>query len=368
MASLDDVMSDIQAFGVALKAHAQGTNARIAELEQKIVRRAGEGGPSSFMASGGDGLGRFVLEHAETQRLIAAPGRRGRAIVGVGAMLGAITTVTAGATRDVLVAPDRRPDIVPLAQRRLTIRALLQATPTTSNAIQYPRETGFTNNASVVSEGELKAESRLEFELVTAPVQTIAHVVIASKQILDDAAQLQNFVDGRLRYGVSAAEEEEILYGDGTGVHLHGLVPQATAFSAPFVYSGATRLDILAQAIAQVEAALYPVTGMVLNSLDGRELMLIKDSQGRYVGSGPFGTAFDNIWGIPVVYTPALTAGKFLVGAFGLAANLYDRQEATVEISTEDSDNFRRNLVTLRGEERVALTVSRPEAMVYGDY
>lgn len=64
----------------------------------------------------------------------------------------------------------------------------------------------------------------------------------------------------------------------------------------------------------------------------------------------------------------AAAGGTSSPAAFGLAAQLYDRQKATVELSTENSDNFRRNLVTIRGEERVALTVSRPETMVYRGY
>jgi HK97 family phage major capsid protein len=69
-----------------------------------------------------------------------------------------------------------------------------------------------------------------------------------------------------------------------------------------------------------------------------------------------------------VVETPAMTADKFLVGAFKLGAQIFDREDANVEISTEDSDNFRKNLVTIRAEERLALAVYRPEAFIKGDF
>jgi HK97 family phage major capsid protein len=61
-----------------------------------------------------------------------------------------------------------------------------------------------------------------------------------------------------------------------------------------------------------------------------------------------------------------MVEGQFLLGAFGTAAKLYDREQVNVQISTEDSDNFRRNAVTIRAEERVGLEVSRPEAFVVG--
>ena len=63
-----------------------------------------------------------------------------------------------------------------------------------------------------------------------------------------------------------------------------------------------------------------------------------------------------------------MTIDKFLVGAFKLGAQIFDREDANVEISTEDSDNFRKNLVTIRAEERLALAVYRPESFIKGDF
>ncbi len=67
----------------------------------------------------------------------------------------------------------------------------------------------------------------------------------ASKQILDDFAQLQSTVDAEMRYGLKYVEEQEILFGDGTGVHLHGIVPQASAFSAEFKVEQQNGIDDL---------------------------------------------------------------------------------------------------------------------------
>src|SRR3546814_6282577 len=74
------------------------------------------------------------------------------------------------------------------------------------------------------------------------------------------------------------------------------------------------------------------------------------------------------LWGRPVVETQAMTAGNFLTGAFRLSAQIFDRQDARVEVSTEDSDNFRKNLVTILAEERLALAVYRPEAFIRGGF
>ena len=72
--------------------------------------------------------------------------------------------------------------------------------------------------------------------------------------------------------------------------------------------------------------------------------------------------------GSTVVDTQAMTIDKFLVGTFRLGAQVFDREDANVEVSTEDADNFTKNLVTIRCEERLALAVYRPEAFVKGDF
>jgi HK97 family phage major capsid protein len=71
---------------------------------------------------------------------------------------------------------------------------------------------------------------------------------------------------------------------------------------------------------------------------------------------------------LPVLDSTTLEPGEFLIGAFDVAAQLWDREDANVEISTEDQDNFIKNLVTIRAEERLALTVYREESFIYGDF
>ena len=277
----------------------------------------------------------------------------------------AITSVTPGGGP--LVTPDRA-EGVQLARRRLTVRALLGTGTTGSNMVEYPRQNVRDNEAATVAEGALKPESNYGWELKQAKVATIAHWVPASRQVLDDAPQLRTLIDGELRYGLALKEETQLLLGDGVGTNLFGLVPQATAYDAAGEPAGASKFDILLRAIAQAEAADLPATGAVVNSADWFRLQGLKDANGRYIGSGPMGTVMPTAWGLDVVPSNSMPAGKFLVGSFANAATIYDRMQPTVLLSTEDRDNFIRNMVTILCEERVALAVRRPEALIYGDY
>jgi HK97 family phage major capsid protein len=58
--------------------------------------------------------------------------------------------------------------------------------------------------------------------------------------------------------------------------------------------------------------------------------------------------------------------GEFLTGAFGLGAQIWDREQANVRISEHHADYFTKNMLAILAEERIALTVYRPESFVKG--
>lgn len=336
--------------------------ARMTEAEQKLARRGNEDDGSSRHKS----IGEQVSGTDEVKALLSS--KRGRARVSVKAIISALTTVANGSAGD-LIVPQRIPGIVAPPNRRMTVRDLLMPGRTSSNALQYVKETGFTNSAATVSEttGATKPQSELQFDLVNAAVTTIAHFVKATIQILDDVPMLESYIDGRLRYGLEFVEEAQLLMGGGTGTDLNGLYTQATAFSAPFTPTDQTMIDTIRLALLQAALAEYPASGIVLSMHDWARIEMTKDGEGRYILGGPGSGAQPLLWRLPVVETQAMTVDKFLVGAFNMAAQIFDREDAHVDISTEDADNFTKNLVTIRAEERLALAVYRPEAFIKGD-
>ncbi len=271
-----------------------------------------------------------------------------------------------GVTRSVLV-PEQSGGFTYPATQELRIRSLIPAGSTSSNSIRTIREAGFTNSAAPTAEGALKPLSDITFEEVVTPVQKIAHRFRASMEILDDAPMLRSYIDGRGRYGLNLVEEAQLLTGNGTAPNLHGLLPQATAYDATTItgYTPATMVDDIRVAKLQVRQALYPASGIVLNPQDWAEIELLKDTQGSYLYSSVTTGAVPRLWGLPVVLSDSITAGDFLVGAFSLGAQIWDRMGMTVMASTEDGDNFSENMVTILFEKRLALEVSRPEAFVY---
>ena len=339
---------------------------RLQEIEQKISR------PGGAQSAQYKTLGEHVVENEKVKEGLLGDGGTKRGKVQISIETKAILSGTGswGSTASVgnsLVAPDRQIPTVDLPKRQMTVRDLVAPGQTSSNAIEYAVQTTRTNNAGVVAEGALKPTSNYAWDLRSFPVRTIAHLTKASRQILDDAPGLRSIIDAEMRYGLDFAEEAELLYGDGTGAHILGIVPQATAYSAAFAVSDETAIDRIRLAMLQGVLALYPMTGHVLNPTDWTKIEMIKDGLGRYLIGDPQGNIQPRLWGLPVVSSLALTAGTFLTGAFKYAAQIFDRMAIEVLISTENNDDFEKNMITIRAEERLALVVKRPAAFITGN-
>lgn len=265
---------------------------------------------------------------------------------------------------DVLVAPGRRPGIVRGAFRALRIADLLTSIPTTSNAWDFTRELAFTNNAAETAEAAAKPETDLTFELQTVNIRTIAHWIKASNQILADAPAVAAYIDTRMRYGVDAREDLQLLVGDGTGQNISGMTIAAnrTAFTPT---SGDTALDSLNRAKYEIVGADYAADGVIMNPADWGAIERLKTSTAEYVVGNPFGTITPMVWGLPVVLSNNMTSGSFHMADFATTYDHLQRSGTVVEMGFVN-DDFTKNLVTMRAEKRTALATLRPASTRFG--
>lgn len=334
--------------------------ARLATAEQLLAKVQNGGG----VAAGPQSIGEQITESEDFQAFASNP--RGTFRMPVQASVG-----SGASSAGDLIVPDRIPGIQAPMLRRLTVRDLIAWGRTTSNSVEYARELLFTNSAATVAEGAQKPESDIKFEADSANIVTIAHWIHASKQVVADVPMLQSYIDGRLRYGLKFAEEAQLLKGSGVGLNINGIYTQAAAYANPGVLVAAeTRIDRLRLALLQVELAEYWADGIVISPIDWAAIELTKDAQNSYMFTNARTTMQPGLWARNVVPTQAMDAGDFLVGAFGggLAVQGWDREDVNVMISYEDRDNVIKNMVTIRCEERIGLTVFRPEAFVKGGF
>ncbi|HCS1334588.1 TPA: phage major capsid protein, partial [Salmonella enterica] len=336
-AAVDKMASEFNALREAEKT----LKAAIGELEQHVAQM-----PLANAKHIVETVGQQVIS-AEALKTFSASVEGGKRVsIPVNAAL-----ISSGVAEGV-VEPQRLPGIDTTPKQRLFIRDLIAPGRTSSPAIFWVQQTGFTNKSAVVPENTQKPYSDIAFATKITPVTTVAHMFKASKQILDDFAQLQSTVDAEMRYGLKYVEEQEILFGDGTGVHLHGIVPQASAFSAEFRVEQQNGIDDLRLAMLQAQLARFPASGHVLHFIDWAKIELTKDTLGRYILANPSGLTGPTLWGLPVVATEAAAfKGKFLTGAFNAGAQIFDREDANVVISTENADDFEKNMISIRCEE-----------------
>lgn len=343
-----------------------GLVARVTDIEKKMSRASDQPEPAERK-----GLGKLVTESDAWKKAGVNSSFRGQVAVKIDAKDITSRPTTVGATTSPgtsLVPAHHVPTIITPRERTLRVRDLLAQGTTNSNAIEYAQETGFTNLAKVVSEGVKKPQSDLTFNLKIANVRTIAHYFKASRQILDDSPALESYIEARAGYGIRFAEESELLMGDGTGQHLLGLVPGGTPYNPAFAPSAPQQIDRVRLAMLQVSLAEFPSTGIVMHPTDWAKIQLLKDSMNRYIVGDPINNNEPRLWNVPVVETPSIPIDTFLTGAFNVAAQIFDKLGLEILLSTENEDDFTKNMVTIRAEERLALAIYRPEAFVVGDF
>jgi len=339
--------------------------ARMRDLEQRAAR----GGGASFGGGGSDALGlglRAAIENADGLDDLRN-GQKGRVYIDLPSHFFA-TPRAALTGADQLGQTDRATAIAPLPMQRITLRSLLPTVPTTAAAVQYLAETGSPGPAEVVTEGATKPDAGLRLELKTAPVVTIAVYQKASTQILSDIDSLMAFIDVRLRYLLSITEEGQLLSGSGIGNNLLGLMTAASTFSDATTASDRTITDTIRRAIADLESNGYAPSAIVLNPNDFAEIELSKDDESRYLVGMPRGPNPSSLWQTPVVRSPTMNAGNYLVGDLSQAALLHDRWAPRIEVATTNEDDFLRNIVAIRCEARMALAVHQPAALRKGTF
>lgn len=264
------------------------------------------------------------------------------------------------------------------------VRDLFPADTTSANMLFGVRETGYINRADVVPERRAadevspptggptdvfgrKPRSEIDLTPVTYPIATIAHIMYVHRNVLEDEPRMRALLDRDMVDGVKMREDTEILYGDGQGDHLTGLVN--TPGVQTYVGLDEKKSAQVRRAATRAILAYYQPTGVACHPFDWEDLELETDANGAYTIAVSVAVGGEKrLWRLNLVDTPAIMQGQFVLGAYGLAAKLWDREQVSIQVSTENRDMFERNVVTLRCEERVGLEVPRPEAMVIGTF
>lgn len=300
----------------------------------------------------------------------------------------AVVTGASSTSGGAFVVSERTDIYEGLGRRPLTLRDLVSVRQTSSDTVEFVKQTTQTSAAAPVAEatsaaaptqnqttgplilnagGGYKPEGSIAYAVETATVRTIAEWIPATKRGLADAAQLRGLIDQELRDDLAEEEEDQILNGSGSGENLQGILNtsgiQAQAYAN--AYSGAG-LDPLIETALKGKTKVKTVgrataTGYLFNPADWEKIQLARLAKNpnneAVAGSVP------TLHGLPVVESEAIAAGVGLVGDFRKAV-IWDREQANITATDSHADFFIRNLVAILAEERLAFGVTRPAAFV----
>jgi HK97 family phage major capsid protein len=279
-----------------------------------------------------------------------------------------IFTGTGVAGAQDIVIPQYESTIERRLRTEQTILDVLPVRTTNSDTIVYFMETGFSNAAAPVARRAngtygSYAESDITIAKRTANCVKIGHYVRTDADSLADAGQLQSILEDELGYGVRQNIEAQLLADTNTTNGLPSLLVDAQGMTYAAGADGAAKLDAIRQAKTLAEVALLPADFVAMNPADIEAIDLAKDGSERYLANGPFAGGPQTIWGLTVVTSHSLPAGKIVVGSTRAVA-LYSRRATEVTVSDNVGEDFLEDALRIKASARLALANKRPEAMV----
>lgn len=271
---------------------------------------------------------------------------------------------------DAIIQIDRDPEIVRYQEPEiLTLRDVLNVTPTTSDAIKFVRHVATTRGAATVGRGALKPYLKVQFEPDTVSVETIAVLSKVTEQDVDDAPRLIGYINGEMTLDVRVEEERQIAWGTGTNELLGLFDPANDMPEFNRAEAGDTVIDTIRKMRTDLRKKRVTPSFVAVDPVDWEEVELAKGSDAHYLWGLITDLRGPRIWSMRVVESDAMTnletgERRLLVGDGVRGATIYDRNQVQLAVGFVD-DDFARNLRTLRAEERLALAMKRPFAFEF---
>ena len=247
------------------------------------------------------------------------------------------------------------PGVNRIARPIRRMREISNVGATTSKFVTYIQQTQNVKpgeGSLWVNEAGAKFNGEVKYEEVSEEVKKLAAYIKVSKEMLADLAFVRSEINTELMEAIEQNIDYSLVNGAG-GNDLNGLLTYAPAFSAPSftgTIPGANISDLVRIAKAQIEAANFVPTHVVLNPEDVAKIELTKTSTGEYTYPA-FWDANMRLAGLIVVSSNNIAAGTMIVGDFS-KFNIKFREDMNMSVGYEN-DDFTRNMITILCEARL---------------
>lgn len=257
--------------------------------------------------------------------------------------------------------------------RRPVVSDVLGTGTISGTQVTYLVEGAVEGGFATVAEGGKKPQFHIGDPTTrTDGLKKIAGILKFTDEMVEDVPWWVSEINNRGLYLLQLAEENQLLNGTGTGNNVLGLLNRS-GIQTETAAAVADNADALFRASTKVQTATgLSADALLINPIDYQALRLSKDANGQYFGGGFFAGQYGNggivsqppVWGLNTVVTAAVAAGTAVVGALKVATTVYRKGGVRVESTNSNVDDFENNLITTRIEERAALAVRVPAAVV----
>lgn len=365
--ALQDRNDELNSLGEELKAAMDieqainGATAEMAAARETQRRREFSGeGSGLYLPENTKGIGDHFVE---SEAYDSIKGFRGREFgIAVESPTGALNNIKAATTTaTALPYPAQQPFIVGYPTRRPVVADIVPQTDSDQPAIVYLEQTTQEFGAEPVAEGATKPESEFGWTRRTANFEVIAHWTKITEQALEDVPQLRDRLNQEMTIGLQLAEEDQLLNGTGTTPEIQGFLTKSGVQTRAKGSDNIFKAFLNALTLVRFTGRANP-SGAIFHPNDWEDLMTVQDATGRFVFGDPsLIQQNQRVWGIPYIVTDAMTENTALIGDFAMYSRLYRKGGIRVWFGTE-SDDVKKNLQTLRVEERLTLTITRAAA------
>lgn len=264
-----------------------------------------------------------------------------------------------------------QPQVVgPLTPRPLgfAFEAFEALNPTTASFpfFRFLREkASSTYDIAVVPELALKPESKPEMESVDYRFDTIASWIDLSTQALaagpDVLPIISTLMERRFRHALNG----HIISGGGASSTWKGIGDATNSVLYTGTGSPDTFFDSLFKAMMVATELEATPSQILVNPALYQEASLLKDAELRYIASNPLASVGSlTLWGVPAYMDARIPVKNAWLTDIGGQIAGYVRDGVSMQLSTENKDNFIRNMVTVRWEIELAIAALRQAATV----
>lgn len=280
-----------------------------------------------------------------------------------------MSKAVAVANASMAAIPEYSLDVFPLLRDKPRIRELIPTQMTDRPSVTYYRGTTSASAATAVAEGADKPESSPVWASVTVAMSKIAHYGLINDEVIDDYPGWLQVIAGEFLAGLIDAENDALINGTGVAPQMTGLLNVSGIQTQAFTGNNIDTVALAATKLRTGTSFTEPDV-IVMHPANWQTISLFRTG-GSVAADGPYlinplTSPALSLWGIPVVLTNRIAAGTAIVANLKTAAEVFVREEPNIEVHPGGGGlaEWRANKTLIRAEERLALTVPRPTAVV----